>query len=376
MANSNKYDSLSFYYQKAKTNPEYLHKVYLFAFGVHRLSPDTTLKYSELGIEMCIQNNDSVELAYFYKSIGIAFSVKGDYQNALNYTTKAYELCALPNIKPNFKPSVLTSMGIIYEYLDRFNDAVESHTQAVEEYKKIDNQKGVATSLNNLGIAYVTIKKDYKQALSYFFESLEIREKIGDIPKTASSLNNIGETYMNMEDLPNAIEYINRATKLYIELKDSYGLAVNYMNIANIYKKQNKYKQAMEYSNKSIAYADSLNLKLFLQKNYKLLSDIYKDQGNYKNAYKYYVLSTDYKDSIINENNLKKIRELDTKYKINKAKNDVLIAQQEKQLQEIEIQKQKGFRYAILVIIILALIILLLVFNRASQTIISKDKKS
>ncbi len=371
--NADSYDSVKYYYQKSTSNPEYLHNLYHHTFQVHRKSPDTTIKYALLGIEICKQEKDSVELAYFYKTIGIAFSVKGDYQKALDFTAKAYNLCSITSIEPNFKPSVLTSMGIIYEYLGRYNDAVECQTQAVEEYKKNGYPKGVATSLNNLAIVNLTLEKNYDLALKYFHESLEIREQINDIPKIASSLNNIGEIYISMGEMSKAIEYINRATQLYLELNDNYGLAVNYLNLANFYYEQKNYIKAKEYSHKSIVYADSLDLKFPLQKNYKLLSDINKAQGDFKKAYTNYVLYSELKDSTINEKNLKKIRELDTKYKIDKTKKDILIANKEKQLKEIELKKQKNSRIALLVIIILALIILLLVFNRASQKIMSKE---
>ena len=369
-----RFDSLAHYYPLAIENPEYIHKLYQFSFRVHRVSPDTSIKYANIASELALEYNDSAEYAFANYCLGVAYSVKGEYEKALDYTIKAYKLRDKTGRK-DFGPSVLTSLGILYEYINDFEKAIETHQQAVDQYRDINDQEGTATALNNLAIVHVTYNNNFNQALKCFNESLEIRKKLNIKDKIASSFNNIGETYMYMDNYSKAIEYINKATVLYKELNDIYGLAINYKNIGQLYYKQNDLKNAMKYINKSIEYASDLDLKLVLQENYELLSEIYRDQDNYKLAYEYYLKYSGFKDNILNENNTKQISELKTKFETEKAQHELIVERQEKELKETELQKQKFIRNAIIIITILALIILLMIFNRAINQLMNKNKQ-
>lgn len=67
--------------------------------------------------------------------------------------------------------------------------------------------------LNLLGVAYV-VKAEYDKALTYHFESVELRKRYEDNASVSIALNNIGVVYFRIEDYVQALDYFEKAITL------------------------------------------------------------------------------------------------------------------------------------------------------------------
>ncbi len=102
----------------------------------------------------------------------------------------------------------------------RYEDAISYYKQSLNIKRRFlkENSLSVATTYNNLGLAYKALERD-KEALRYILASLKIRENIlgEESSIVAESYNNLGTIYLKLGEIDKAIKY----TKKTIEIKRS-----------------------------------------------------------------------------------------------------------------------------------------------------------
>lgn len=95
-------------------------------------------------------------------------------------------------------------------------------------------------------------------------------------------------------------------------------MALAYWGIARSYFGQKAYQKALENAYKSEEIAKRLQLREIQNGNDELLSNIHYEMGNYKQAYDRYVAFKALGDSLFNEENIRKITQLEYEYKYEK----------------------------------------------------------
>lgn len=121
-------------------------------------------------------------------------------------------------------------------------------TQALELAEEIGYQKGIAASLDNIGIIHSDLS-DYPKSLDYYHRALKIFEEIGDMLRIKNSLSGIGVIYYSEGNLATndtlrkvnyskALKYFQQTLKINEELGDKMGMVLNLKNIGWVYMKQ------------------------------------------------------------------------------------------------------------------------------------------
>ncbi|MEW6685211.1 MAG: tetratricopeptide repeat protein [Candidatus Edwardsbacteria bacterium] len=108
-------------------------------------------------------------------------------------------------------------MSEIYGSISKYDETLSSAKEPLLIYQEINDKKGQATSLNNIG-AMNDIFGDYPKALEYYTKSLKIKEEIGDREGQARSLNNIARVYLEQKEYNKSREYFTNAEKIAKEL--------------------------------------------------------------------------------------------------------------------------------------------------------------
>ncbi|CAF4104099.1 unnamed protein product, partial [Rotaria sordida] len=161
-----------------------------------------------------LQNEDDALIYYFYEYIHY---LKGEYDLALEKSQISYQLMIS---EERFKDSafILHDIGYIYDMKKEFNEALNSHKQALEirqiYYPESDVYIGI--SLYNIGRTLVNIG-DNDQALIYHQKALDIWEKTlkNNDPYIIQSLHSHGVVYFNKRDYLQALPYYMKALELY-----------------------------------------------------------------------------------------------------------------------------------------------------------------
>ncbi len=163
---------------------------------------------------------------------GVLAYRQSDYAAATVHHTEALELRRRLNDVRGQAYS-LNNLGNIA--LDQGDSArAESlYTQGLELRRALNDQWGIASSLNNLGAA-VFAQGDYVRAAHLYDESLSLYWQLGDHWSIASTLNNLGETRRRLGDGAQARALFEQSLELRRGLGDQRGVALVLFNWANL----------------------------------------------------------------------------------------------------------------------------------------------
>jgi tetratricopeptide (TPR) repeat protein len=281
--------------------------------------------------------------------------------------------------------------------------------------EEVGDKKGIANSLNYLGILYknegdpkcqlskdVCRKNGLTKALEFFTRAIKIQDEIGDKYGKAASLNSIGLTYKIQGDPScdgtaeecvkagtfKAIEYCNRSLKLLEEIGHKDGIAIALNNLAELYMKQKQYDKALDYCTRSFKMSQEMGYPENIAMAANDLSKIYRIKGDYKKSLEYKELFVKMKDSINSESNRKASIKTQLKYEYEKqAAADSVAHAKETEIKNAEISRQnselkvkRNQQYALYGGLALVLVFSGFIFNRFKVTkrqnvIIEKQKK-
>ncbi len=193
--------------------------------------------------------------------------------------------------------SVLNRIGNAFKDIDNNDSAEYYYGKALKLRQKINDKKGVAGTISNLGILY-SARGIYAKALEYNFLSLSISEEIGDRTTQSTTLNNIGVVFWNQGDYTKALEFFFKTLKIKEELNDLKGAGFIYNNIGLVYQQSDDYPMALKYHYESLKLKQTQGDKLGMSYSFLNLGDIYQEQGNYERALESYSKAEEFKKKL------------------------------------------------------------------------------
>ncbi len=253
-----------------------------------------------------------------------------------------------------------------------YDFALEYFMEALEIWKKVNDQKGIAVGYNDVGMVYTMLEK-FEQAINYHRISYDICKKTGDSTLLATNLFNIGVTFVTWIQYDSALLYANRAKeiyqltdnkenvfrvinlkgKIYLEMKDYHQALKEYLGIINRKDYKNQWEVCYTLAGMSVAYkgigdidksvdfglrslkmAEDIQALWDLQWITENLSESYALKNNWEEAYHYQVLYKTYSDSIFSKEKDRQIHYLQLKQK--EAENEALETENKIHQQRIE----------------------------------------
>ncbi|OUL61107.1 hypothetical protein [Flavobacterium sp. AJR] len=236
---------------KTKINTEYSNYLALADKHFNDKTYDSAFYYYNKSKLVC-NVNDNEKIIYSLLKMAVTQQIQGDYfgsetnaTEAIPYFTKTtnfYYKCAVYNI-----------LGINYERLDEYDDAIYNYNQAIK-YVEVDLPKYVIQ--NNIAVAYMG-KADYTKA-SNILNHLNQEKNIADDPENhARILDNLGFSYYKLGN-SKAVEYINKSIGIRKTINDDFGITTSYMRFSELYSDK-KPQLANEYANLAYQKATKVN---------------------------------------------------------------------------------------------------------------------
>jgi len=159
--------------------------------------------------------------------------------------------------------------------------------EALALAEKIDSEKGIAKSCNNIGISFHR-RGNYDKAIEFYLKALKIFEKMGDKNNIAGPKNNIGAIYEKQGNYDLALKFHFEALKAWEEMNDKNHLSVSLNNIGIIYEKQGRYDEALECHLKALKINEEIGNKQNIAASYKNIGNIYGDKQVDDKAMEYF----------------------------------------------------------------------------------------
>ncbi|MFB2879936.1 tetratricopeptide repeat protein [Floridanema aerugineum] len=164
-----------------------------------------------------------------------------------------------------------------------------------------EDEKTKAAILHNLAEIH-TQQGEVEKALTFFNQSLEITERIGDIKGQAATLHDLAIIYANQRQFEKAIAYLQKVIKIDEYADNLRGKATALNSIASIYGNQGQYEKAIDSLQQSLALQERVgNIQGQISTLHNLAS-IYDSQGKSEDALNIFKIVLEIEDQICDIN--------------------------------------------------------------------------
>ncbi|MFX0114739.1 MAG: tetratricopeptide repeat protein [Candidatus Hodarchaeota archaeon] len=229
----------------------------------------------------------------------IIYWFKGDLEQTLEYQQQVLAINEELGNKKGIAAS-LDNLGLAYASKGDINRALDYHHRSLAIYEALSNKHDFARSLGNLSNAYA-MKGDLDQALKHQERSLAIKVEIGNKIEIGWSLINLGVIYQFKGDLKQALEYYQRSLIIFEELGNKRGFALALNNLGDAYQLKGDFSQALEYHLRSLTLYEELGIKQDIAMSLLNIGEIYRKKGKSNYALDYYQRSLSICEAIEND---------------------------------------------------------------------------
>lgn len=373
------------------------------------LNIEDAILYAKKGLRLATSNNCE-NLGYLHEMLGFFYEQIGGGNIALTHLDTALFVYQ--------KAKDTTGLVKTYGYIANIHYSLGDYAEATKYVYKsmninkyIENEDGDIQGLNIL--ANINIEqKEYKKGLEYTKRAIKISDK-SDYSRNekATLYYNLAETYNKLSELDSAVYFFEKALLLYKEENNVYGIVEVYLREAVAYRKQGKIKEAFGV----IKEVEALRVYIPAMAETNVTIDavhggIYQANKEYRKAIPLltkaleksralkrkklelvilnklitcYEFSNDLgealalqkqavvlNDSIFNTAKQRQIKNLEIKYATEEKEQENRLLKQEKEVEQLKVQRSKQVILGISVLLLLVLIISYLVIksNREKAT--------
>ena len=313
--------------------------------------------YYQKAMELNLSLNDTSAYSNSLFNLGVTYDYLGDYVSALKYYFKSLDIFEQLNDKSGVA-EILSNIAVLYSNQLDYENSAKYSLKALEINKELNNNEFIGLNLGNLGAIYHDWSVEsgdsakFDQALHYYQKSLEIATTLKDSTSISWIMANLGLLFNELQDYQTALTYLEKANKISESINDRAGLATIFGNIGEVYYNQKKYRNALSYTKKSYQLAIDVNDKRLIAESYESFAQIYEKLELYKLAYEYQTKFKTAQDSLYTIESSAKFNELIALYETDKKEQEIASLQTKKQLNELEIEKQKAQKKLYVLILI------------------------
>lgn len=285
------------------TGKMYALRGYVEQFYVNDYAHSVASYYSALD-QYDLADNEPEKFA-IYLNLGNLYHSYEQYEDAVKFSIKAYELAEKTNILEDWALAKM-NLGTIYSEMGEEASALECFEEAKEHY--VEQQDSINIAILDFSIANIIFSKD----------DISTQERL------------------------QAIETYHRVRKVFIENQMTEFYLGAIVNLGSQLTRIESYEEAEKYLEEGKELATEMN-------NFRLLIDVFANlaenaekQGQYEEQVEHLKKMQNYNDSLFNESKAKAISEVEIKYETDKinAQNELL--QKESEIQEADLARSRA----------------------------------
>ncbi|MEJ8801262.1 LytTR family transcriptional regulator [Pontibacter sp. H249] len=162
---------------------------------------------------------------------------------AVSHARKALRISRSINDKPSEAKSLFWS-GSSYKNLRQLDSAKVHLAASAALYKELEDRKGYGEALVYLGEAYF-VNGEFVKAMEQFKAATKLLQN--EKPLLRRALNGLANVHGNLDEVPEAINYLKQALAIAEEIGDLPAKSICYNNLGSMYFDLKEYEQALEY---------------------------------------------------------------------------------------------------------------------------------
>jgi len=229
-----------------------------------------------------------------YEALSVVYVEEAKYDNALESITQAIHYADHSNHKKRCA-NLYNQAGHICQFLKKFDKSISYYNQALKFYEDLGDQVEVANAYVNIGNTYYKTGNT-EESKSNLIKASKTFDK-GNVKKqSAKGLADLGKAYDDIGDFEKALSLLNESLIIFEANEDQEGLASTLASLGHVQFNLKRYKEAEASFLKSLEISQKNNYKLSLMESYKGMSQILSIKKSYKEAlgmYDSYILMKD-----------------------------------------------------------------------------------
>lgn len=260
-----------------------------------------------------IKVQPAAELGSSYLSLGRARRLGGNNFLALKYITKALEYYKEVNDQQGVA-NCTNHIGIIYHSLGNDEKAKEYYLKCQDLYESFDNSEGRVYLLNNLG--YIEEEAgNFEEALKYYHDGLSLAKSVESKMMEVHLMSNLANINTDSKNFKEAEKMINEGLKLAKERNNSRLYQFFKISRAKLFLKRDNSTRYMTEAMEVLSYAKEKKFSFLTSVTEEVLKDMYLIKGDFRKAYNLAEKIKIEKDSINSKQVATELAFLDSKLK-------------------------------------------------------------
>ena len=291
------------------------------------------IKYADELISLAGQKGNYVYLYRGYNIKGLKKRLLGDIDEAMDVFFKGAEAAVKAHYLPG-EGSSYTTIADAYSISGNYSNAMLYFNKAIAVFRQSKDSVHLAHALSNASSLFQD-NQNYDSALLYLKESTIIYEKNNYLIGKAYNMGNLGMLYAKQGKTDLAEKNINEAIGI-LEKNEVFDPICSYlMTMSEIYLEKGDEPLALNYALKSLKLAEQYGLKDQISGANLHLSELYEKAGNPGESLKYYKNHIIFRDSVNNIQSVQKMADLRTDFEVSKKQVEVNLLHQQKRTQQI-----------------------------------------
>jgi signal transduction histidine kinase/predicted negative regulator of RcsB-dependent stress response len=225
----------------------------------------------------CDDNISEKVLAY--AAFSRLYTATNNFKEALRISRDALSLLTKYTVAEAIVAEVYHSLVQAYLKSQEYGN-LETYSNTLLELCAVlgDVEKKIV-ALNNLAIVN-SIRNDFKTAMGYFIEALELARSLNYRQSIANSYINIGTIYAHLQNHDEALKRYTNIVESYEDVLEKNTMAIVYNNIGNINARNNDTTEAKKHFEKALALATEIQYQEMIALSLTQLSRVHRSESN------------------------------------------------------------------------------------------------
>jgi len=318
---------------------------------------DSAIRLMEKALKLYDSLHITNKQSEAYGRLGLSYVKLSQPQKGLQYMLKGISVAEKNNDSIMIARTTIV-LAMHYHNFNEFDKAMYYLHNAEKIIIALKDSSRLAHIYLNLGSTFRS-KKQYDSSLYFNQRSIQLREQLHEKDNLVRSWIDRSVTYLDLEQPDKAIECLQHAESWMENKSDVQNRANISLCYAEAYMLQGKYAEARRMVEASMQLAKQTEQQQKVQRLKELMFKIYYLQGNRKEADKLYDEFIAKRDSIFSAEGAKANADMITRYETDKKEKQIAI-------QQLEISNQQKQAYVLYAIALALVIVSLLFYYRFS----------
>lgn len=284
-----------------------------------RMDYDSSAFYYQKSMEMAEQQGDTLQITHSLRSKGMALGQIGLLSFAADAYLEAKRLATL--LKNRELVAVLTNdLGILYQSAGSPAKSLDFYRESLTAWQQLNDSLQMGFTYNNIARAQLDLLQ-LDSSLFYNLLALSVKKVITeDIAVLGSTINNLGKTYLLIDSLDQAENFLTEGYFIHQKLADREGLIISLNNLTELALKRGEFMVAASHLDACRVLLADLDLKELLSDHLFLRSNYHELIGNQREALSDYKAYSELKSVLFEEQRLR-VQEIESNYLLEDQRN-------------------------------------------------------